>query len=43
MSGDARRSTPEIGKRVTDLKVNLAVEQIRHLIAASAPTTSAQE
>src|ERR1700678_1047929 len=41
ISGDARRSTPEIGKRVTDLKVNLAVEQIRHLIAASAPITSA--
>lgn len=43
ISGDARRSTPEIGKRVTDLKVNLAVEQIRHLIAASAPITSAQK
>ena len=29
ISGDARRSTPEIGKRVTDLKVNLASAQIR--------------
>jgi creatinine amidohydrolase len=43
ITGDARRSTPEIGKRVSDLKVNLAVDQIRHLIEASSPSTTAQK
>lgn len=40
INGDARRSTPEIGKRVTDLKVNLAVAQIRQLLG---PTQTAQK
>ncbi|WP_080507695.1 creatininase family protein [Bryobacter aggregatus] len=35
ISGDARRSTPELGKRFLDLKVDLAVKQIRSLSAAS--------
>jgi len=40
ISGDARRSTPEIGKRVTDLKVNLAVAQIRELLQPAGSTTA---
>jgi creatinine amidohydrolase/Fe(II)-dependent formamide hydrolase-like protein len=35
--GDARRSTPEIGKRVIDLKVSLAVAQIRQLLSGAEP------
>jgi creatinine amidohydrolase len=32
IEGDARRSSPEIGKRVTDMKVDYAVAQIRQLL-----------
>jgi creatinine amidohydrolase len=32
ISGDARGSTPEIGKRVSDMKVDYAVAQIRQLL-----------
>jgi creatinine amidohydrolase/Fe(II)-dependent formamide hydrolase-like protein len=32
ISGDARRSSPEIGKRVSDMKVDYAVAQIRRLL-----------
>jgi creatinine amidohydrolase len=32
ISGDARRSSPEIGKRVSDMKVEYAVAQIRRLL-----------
>lgn len=40
INGDARRSTPEIGKRVTELKVNLAVAQIRQLLGSPASATT---
>lgn len=33
ISGDARRSTPEIGKVISDLKVEYAVAQIRQLLS----------
>ena len=33
ISGDARRSAPEIGKRVSDMKVDYAVAQIRQLLS----------
>ena len=33
ISGDARPSTPELGKRYLDLRVATAVDEIRHLIA----------
>ena len=33
--GDARRSTPELGKRAVDLKVDFAVKQIRSLLPTS--------
>jgi hypothetical protein len=36
ITGDARQSTPEIGKIVTDFKVNAAVDQIRQLLATQA-------
>jgi creatinine amidohydrolase len=39
ISGDARRSSPEIGKRVTEMKVDYAVAQIRRLLG----TTTARE
>ena len=32
ISGDARRSTPALGKRVSDMKVEYAVTQIRRLL-----------
>jgi creatinine amidohydrolase/Fe(II)-dependent formamide hydrolase-like protein len=32
ISGDARRSTPEIGRRATEMKVDYAVKQIRQLL-----------
>src|SRR5436305_1212385 len=32
ITGDARQSTPEIGKVVSDLKVQYAVDQIRRLL-----------
>jgi creatinine amidohydrolase/Fe(II)-dependent formamide hydrolase-like protein len=39
ISGDARRSSPEIGKVVSDIKVDNAVAQIRQLLDAPAPAT----
>jgi creatinine amidohydrolase/Fe(II)-dependent formamide hydrolase-like protein len=33
ISGDARRSTPELGKRLFDMKVSYAVRQIHQLLA----------
>jgi creatinine amidohydrolase len=36
IEGDARRSTPEIGKRVSDMKVEYAVRQIRQLLSEPA-------
>jgi len=33
--GDARRSTPELGKRAIDMKVDFAVKQIRSLLPSS--------
>lgn len=41
ISGDARRSAPEIGKVVSDMKVDYAVAQIRQLLSPKA-TASAQ-
>jgi creatinine amidohydrolase len=35
ISGDARKSSPEIGKVISDMKVNNAVAQIRQLLASS--------
>jgi creatinine amidohydrolase/Fe(II)-dependent formamide hydrolase-like protein len=32
IEGDARRSTPEIGRRVSGMKVDYAVDQIRRLL-----------
>ena len=32
IEGDARRSTPEIGKKVSDMKVDYAVAQIQQLL-----------
>ncbi|MGC4044803.1 MAG: creatininase family protein [Armatimonas sp.] len=34
ISGDARKSTPEIGKHILDLKVEVGVAQIRQLLSA---------
>jgi creatinine amidohydrolase/Fe(II)-dependent formamide hydrolase-like protein len=42
ITGDARQSTPEIGKVVSDLKVNYAVDQIRRLLN-EAPAQSARK
>jgi creatinine amidohydrolase len=42
ISGDARRSTAEIGKRVTDLKVDLAVAQIRQLLDPGANASASK-
>jgi creatinine amidohydrolase len=36
ISGDARRSTADIGKRVSDMKVDYGVRQIRELLKDSA-------
>lgn len=41
ISGDARRSSPEIGKVVSDMKVDYAVAQIRQLLGTSS-TASGQ-
>lgn len=38
--GDARRSTPEIGRRVSEMKVEYAVRQIRELLGESATVAS---
>jgi creatinine amidohydrolase len=35
ISGDARKSSPEIGKVISDMKVNNAVAQIRKLLSAT--------
>lgn len=35
ITGDARRSTPELGKRMFDLKVEYAVNQIQRLLSGS--------
>jgi creatinine amidohydrolase len=40
ITGDARRSTPELGKRIFDMKVDYAVNQIHQLL--SGKTASAQ-
>jgi creatinine amidohydrolase len=42
ISGDARRSTADIGNRVSDMKVEYAVRQIRELLKDSAPVVSTQ-
>jgi creatinine amidohydrolase/Fe(II)-dependent formamide hydrolase-like protein len=42
ITGDARRSTPELGKRIFDLKVDYAVNQI-HLLLSGNKTASAQQ
>ena len=34
ITGDARRSTPELGKRIFDMKVDYAVRQIQHLLSS---------
>jgi len=39
ISGDARLSSPEIGKRIADMKVEYAVRQIRELLRDSPATT----
>jgi creatinine amidohydrolase/Fe(II)-dependent formamide hydrolase-like protein len=41
ITGDARRSTPELGKRMFDLKVDYAVNQIHQLLSGN-KTASAQ-
>ncbi len=38
IQGDARKSTPELGKRLFDMKVDYAVRQIHTLLAAHAGT-----
>ncbi len=40
IEGDARRSTPEIGKRVSDMKVEYAVRQIRQLLSEPSPAVA---
>src|SRR5579864_8747035 len=35
ITGDARRSTPELGKRIFDMKVDYAVNEIHRLLGAS--------
>jgi creatinine amidohydrolase/Fe(II)-dependent formamide hydrolase-like protein len=42
ITGDARRSTPELGKRMFDTKVSYAVNQIHQLLSGS-KTASAQQ
>ncbi len=42
ISGDARQSTPEIGKIVTDFKINAAVEEIHRLLAAAPAEAAAK-
>jgi creatinine amidohydrolase len=38
ISGDARRSSSELGKRIFDMKVEYAVRQIKQLLSANATT-----
>jgi creatinine amidohydrolase/Fe(II)-dependent formamide hydrolase-like protein len=40
ITGDARRSTAELGKRIFEMKVEYAVHQIRQLLPAAGATTS---
>jgi creatinine amidohydrolase/Fe(II)-dependent formamide hydrolase-like protein len=40
IQGDARRSAPEIGKVVSDMKVEYAVRQIRQLLSEPAPAVA---
>lgn len=40
ISGDARRSTPELGKQAFDIKVNYAVRQIQGFLAAAGKATA---
>jgi creatinine amidohydrolase len=40
ISGDARRSSPEIGKRISDMKVDYAVAQIRQLLTPKAAASA---
>jgi creatinine amidohydrolase len=42
ITGDARRSSAELGKRVFDMKVDYAVEQIRGFLALAAQTPQPQ-
>jgi creatinine amidohydrolase len=42
ITGDARRSTPELGKRIFDMKVDYAVNQIHQLLGGN-KSASAQE
>ena len=32
ISGDGRRSTPELGKKIFDMKIEYAVRQIKQLL-----------
>jgi creatinine amidohydrolase/Fe(II)-dependent formamide hydrolase-like protein len=41
ISGDARQSSPEIGKVISDMKVDFAVAQIRQLLSAGAAAAAA--
>lgn len=40
ITGDARRSTPELGKRLFDMKVDYAVNEIHRLLGASKQTST---
>lgn len=42
ISGDARKSSPEIGKVISEMKVNAAVAQIRQLLSAPTAAAAAQ-
>jgi creatinine amidohydrolase/Fe(II)-dependent formamide hydrolase-like protein len=43
IQGDARRSAPEIGKVVSDMKVEYAVRQIRELLSESNPAVAQKQ
>jgi creatinine amidohydrolase len=43
ISGDARRSSPEIGKRVSDMKVDYAAAQIKRLLASQPASTASNK
>jgi creatinine amidohydrolase/Fe(II)-dependent formamide hydrolase-like protein len=42
ISGDARKSSPEIGKVISDMKVDFAVAQIRQLLSAASAAPAGQ-
>ena len=42
ISGDARPSTPALGKMIFDMKVDAAVKQIHQLQSGAAPATAQQ-